>query len=274
MHSIEVTALDHVYVCVSDLARSLSFYDPVMALLGFKKGTKPIAGEPHVHYYNRVMQYSLRPARSGEQAHPYAVGALHHLCFRVADREAVEAAWRGLRDLGIAGSEPRLYEYRPDYYATFFEDPDGLRLEIVCDTELRRTLRRRWDELEGFEDPVSRLAPAPVSPVPDAHSLLADLPPALADELVEVLDRSDGVRVERIVSHGHASPPGFWYDQEERELVVVVEGAAAVAVEGRGAPIRMERGDWVLLEPHVRHRVEWTDPKRSTVWLAVFYAGR
>ena len=61
--SIEVGGIDHVYVAVTDLARSEAFYDGVMRLLGFKKGTAPIAGEPHFHYFNQVTQYSLRPAK-------------------------------------------------------------------------------------------------------------------------------------------------------------------------------------------------------------------
>ncbi len=268
MEPLEVTALDHVYVCVSDLARSVAFYDPVMAMLGFVKGQKAIGGDPHVHYYNRVMQYSLRPARSGVAADPYAVGAMHHLCFRVATSAAVDDAAGRLRALGIDASEPRLYEYRPDYYATFFEDPDGIRLEIVCETALRRTVRARWHELDRFEDPVAHLPPlAPIAPV--ARSLRDDIPASLPDELMTILARGDGARVERIVSRGHASPPGYWYDQDERELVMVVDGAARLAVEGAD-PIDMGPGDWIVLDAHVRHRVEWTDPDRDTIWLAVF----
>ncbi len=155
--TIVVTALDHVYVCVSDLSRAEAFYDPVMELLGFKKGTKPIGGAPHIHYFNQVMQYSIRPARDPRPHDSYRTGAMHHLCFRVRDRAAVDAVHRGLTDLGVAATEPATYEYRPDYYATFFADPDGIRLEVVCDTELRRTLRTRWHELDGFVNPISRL---------------------------------------------------------------------------------------------------------------------
>lgn len=151
---LEVVAVDHVYVAVSDMTRAEAFYDPVMEMLGFKKGTKPIAGEPHVHYFNRITQYTIRPARDGEAAEPYRVGALHHLCFRVADNAAVDEAWRRLDALGVPATAPRLYEYRDDYYATFFADPDGIRLEIVAEGELRRMVRERWDELAGFVDPI------------------------------------------------------------------------------------------------------------------------
>src|SRR5438552_18795740 len=125
---LDVTALDHLYVTVRDLRRSEAFYDPVMQLLGFRKGTSPIGGDPHVHYFNRVTQYSLRPARS-EPAHhdPYRVG-LHHVCFRVATRADVDAAARALATLGVDPTEPCLYpEYAPDYFATLFRVPGGSR---------------------------------------------------------------------------------------------------------------------------------------------------
>jgi glyoxylase I family protein len=154
---LEVTHLDHLYVTVSDLDRSVAFYDPVMRFLGFKKGTTPIGGEPHVHYFNRVMQYSLRPARSARGGHdPYSPG-LHHVCFRVASPAAVDAAARGLLALGVAASEPALHpEYAADYYATFFTDPDRIRLEIVAQRRMRTLVREHWDRLTEFENPVTK----------------------------------------------------------------------------------------------------------------------
>jgi len=154
--ALEVSGVDHIYVAVSDLARSVAFYDPVMRLLGFRKGTKPIAGEPHVHYFNPETQYTLRQAKSPAAHDPYAPG-LHHLCFRVATNADVDQAARELRALGVEATEPALYpEYSPDYYATFFPDPDGLRLEIVATRRVRRLLRDHWHELTEFEDPLQK----------------------------------------------------------------------------------------------------------------------
>lgn len=154
--SIDVGAIDHVYVAVSDLARSEAFYDGVMRLLGFKKGVFPIAGERHLHYFNRVTQYSIRPARSAGPHDSYRPG-LHHLCFRVADRDQVDEAARGLTALGVAASTPALYpEYAADYYATFFTDPDGIRLEIVALRAGRILVRDNWEKLTEFEDPVRK----------------------------------------------------------------------------------------------------------------------
>jgi glyoxylase I family protein len=156
---IEVCAVDHIYVAVSDLTRSIAFYDPVMKLLGFRKGTTPIAGEPHAHYFNRVTRYSLRPARRAGAVHdPYSPG-LHHLCLRLQDQGSVDQAAREIRALGVEISEPRLYqEYAPDYYATFFNDPDGIRLELVALRRLREIVRDQWDKLIEFENPVSKAA--------------------------------------------------------------------------------------------------------------------
>jgi glyoxylase I family protein len=154
--TLEVTAVDHIYVAVTDLARSIAFYDPLMRVLGFRKGTKPIAGEQHVHYFNRVTQYSLRPARGNRAHDPYSAG-LHHLCFRLPSREQVDAAAREIRGLGIEVSEPRLYpEYADDYYATFFADPDGIRLELVAMRRMRELVRDHWDQLTEFENPVAK----------------------------------------------------------------------------------------------------------------------
>jgi catechol 2,3-dioxygenase-like lactoylglutathione lyase family enzyme len=153
--ALEVTGIDHLYVSVSDFSRAVAFYDPVMRLLGFRKGTSPIAGEAHAHYFNRETQYTLRPAKRAVAHDPYAPG-LHHLCFRGDDRRR-GCRGAGLRALGVEATEPRRCpEYAPDYYATFFSDPDGLRLEIVALRRMRTLVRERWDELTEFENPVQK----------------------------------------------------------------------------------------------------------------------
>ena len=69
----------------------------------------------------------------------------------------VDEAARGLRELGVSVTEPTSYpEYDPDYYATFFEDPDGIRLEIVAEVERRRLIRDHWSELTEFENPLAK----------------------------------------------------------------------------------------------------------------------
>jgi catechol 2,3-dioxygenase-like lactoylglutathione lyase family enzyme len=142
---VEVIGIDHVYLAVHDLARSKRFYDGVMRVLGYAQVESVIGGDPHVHYYNRQFGFSLRPARSAVSHDPYAPG-LHHFCFRVVDERAVDRAVAELRALGVAATDPRTYpEYAPDYYATFFEDPDGIRLEITNFREVRRRRMFDWD---------------------------------------------------------------------------------------------------------------------------------
>ena len=154
---IEVTAIDHVYLAVTDLSRSEAFYDAIMKLLGFRKGTKPIGGERHLHYFNPVTQYTIRPAKPSAREHdPYQPG-LHHICFRVQSQTEVDAAAKGLREVGVEVTVPRFYpDYAPDYYATFFSDPDGIRLEIVAHRRLRSLIRDHWPELTEFEDPLTK----------------------------------------------------------------------------------------------------------------------
>ncbi|HYG89988.1 MAG TPA: cupin [Azospirillum sp.] len=103
-----------------------------------------------------------------------------------------------------------------------------------------------------------------------SDNLLKGLPTDLPDELITTLAEADGVRIESIVSTGHGSPEGFWYDQDWAEFVLLVAGSAGLEIEGE--PIRtLALGDWLVIPSHVRHRVAWTDPARPTVWLAVHY---
>ena len=89
------------------------------------------------------------------------------------------------------------------------------------------------------------------------------------EELLTTLAERPGVRIERIVSTGQASPPGFWYDQDWGEWVVLLSGAARLRFADEDEPRHLWSGDWVDIPPHCRHRVEWTDPDQPTVWLAV-----
>jgi cupin 2 domain-containing protein len=102
-------------------------------------------------------------------------------------------------------------------------------------------------------------------------NLFDDVPRALLAERVDVLLETPAVRLERIVSLGHATPPGEWFDQARDEWVVVLRGRARVRIEGETEERALGIGDHLLLRAHVRHRVEWTDSAGPTVWLAVFF---
>jgi len=103
-------------------------------------------------------------------------------------------------------------------------------------------------------------------------NLFGDVPAGAASEqFVELLSRP-GLRIERIVSSGQASPPQFWYDQPQGEWLVVLQGEAGLAFEGATAPCLLKPGDFIDIAPHRRHRVEWTHPEMPTIWLAVHYS--
>jgi cupin 2 domain-containing protein len=102
-------------------------------------------------------------------------------------------------------------------------------------------------------------------------NLFSELPVNLPEELIETIVDAADIRVERIVSTGHASPPGFWFDQAESEWVVVLRGEAVLAFEDETQTMRP--GDYVLIPPHRKHRVNSTSSKEPTVWLAVFFGG-
>jgi cupin 2 domain-containing protein len=97
------------------------------------------------------------------------------------------------------------------------------------------------------------------------------LPDARAAEYVEALFTRPGLRLERIVSLGQASPPGFWYDQPAGEWVLLLAGAARLRFADETEARLLGPGDWLDIAPHRPHRVDWTDPESPTVWLAVFY---
>ena len=104
-------------------------------------------------------------------------------------------------------------------------------------------------------------------PAPDNLFDLSGVDPR-AEQSLTLVD-AEGVKIERIVSSGQASPPGFWYDQPQGEWVLVLQGEARLAFEGEPAPRLLKEGDFVDIAPHRRHRVEST--AAPTVWLAVHY---
>jgi len=100
-------------------------------------------------------------------------------------------------------------------------------------------------------------------------NVFATLPANLPEELFTTLLQTTGIRIERIVSQGHQSPDGFWYDQPTGEWVIVLNGAARVDFEGH--TVEMGPGDYVDIPAHTKHRVAWTTPDEPTIWLAVHY---
>ena len=102
------------------------------------------------------------------------------------------------------------------------------------------------------------------------NNLYSKTPTSLPEEHVDIfLDASD-CTIKRIVSHGHSSPEGFWFDQECHEWVTLLQGTASLRFEGE-LPFTMSPGDCVNIPAHTRHRVETTAADQDTIWLAVYY---
>ena len=106
--------------------------------------------------------------------------------------------------------------------------------------------------------------------VPLLNNVFRGIPANLPQELFECLAESEDVRIERIVSRGHTTVPGEWYDQERSEWVLLLRGRAIIAFAEK-ASVTLEAGDYVNIAAHERHRVEWTLPDEDTIWLAVHY---
>jgi cupin 2 domain-containing protein len=102
-------------------------------------------------------------------------------------------------------------------------------------------------------------------------NIFKDIRPRSEEELVEPVSGCKGIRIERIVSQGHSSPPGFWYDQDRNEYVLLLSGSAGLLFEGESDMLVMLPGDYMDIPAHKKHRVEWTDPRQPTIWLTVYY---
>ncbi|MEO6920927.1 MAG: cupin domain-containing protein [Collimonas sp.] len=106
-----------------------------------------------------------------------------------------------------------------------------------------------------------------------AHgNLLTNLPPDGSAEVFELLHERDGLKIERIISTGHASPPGFWYDNPQEEWVLLLSGSAGLTLAGTAEQHVMQAGAWLHIPARCRHRIEWTDTAQPTIWLAVHHA--
>lgn len=106
--------------------------------------------------------------------------------------------------------------------------------------------------------------------ITDTENIFNNIPSELDDELFQILAGNENVRIEKIVSESHSSPPGFWYDQNETEFVILLSGSAKILFEDNSAAI-LKPGDYLIIPPHRKHRVEYTAKDEKSVWLAVFF---
>ena len=104
---------------------------------------------------------------------------------------------------------------------------------------------------------------------PVSTNFFGDIPEQLPEELFESILKQDNILIERIVSNGHVTPAGQWYDQTGDEWVMLLQGQAILLFEENQKLLRLSPGDYLLIPAHTRHRVEWTLPDFNTIWLAV-----
>ncbi len=101
-----------------------------------------------------------------------------------------------------------------------------------------------------------------------SRNLFTGIPEQMPEELFDTLLQREGVKLERIVSHGHTTPPGEWYDQPQDEWVVLLSGSATLKFDN-GETRHLTPGDHLLIPAHCKHRVEATDQQDKSVWLAL-----
>lgn len=102
-------------------------------------------------------------------------------------------------------------------------------------------------------------------------NILDNIPLVFEEEAFEDLLVTKHLKLERILSKGHVTPQGEWYDQDQNEWVLLLKGAASIKIAKQQGLVHLKAGDYLLIPAHQKHRVEWTSSEEVTVWLALFY---
>ena len=103
-----------------------------------------------------------------------------------------------------------------------------------------------------------------------ANNIFDGIASAGDKEVFSSLINNEHARIERIVSHGHTTEAGQWYDQLQNEWVMIIKGEARLEFEN-GRVETLKTGDYINIPAHQKHRVSWTKEETETVWLAVHY---
>ncbi|WP_373072237.1 cupin domain-containing protein [Sulfurimonas sp.] len=101
------------------------------------------------------------------------------------------------------------------------------------------------------------------------YSFLQDIPNSSKEEIFETIAKNESVRIERIISYGQVSPKDFWYDQDEDEFVIILDGNAEIEYDD-GTKYKLSKGDSLYIDAHQKHKVVYTS--NPAVWLAIFLA--
>jgi cupin 2 domain-containing protein len=105
----------------------------------------------------------------------------------------------------------------------------------------------------------------------DIRNIFSDIQKHAPDEILETILQTDKFKIERILSRGHATAEGDWYDQDKNEWVMVLKGSAGLLFEGDDKAVIMKTGDYINIPAHRKHLVEWTEPEEETIWLTIHY---
>jgi len=103
------------------------------------------------------------------------------------------------------------------------------------------------------------------------NNLFEAIPADIPDELFNDLLSNPKLRIERIVSYGHASQENQWYDQEHNEWVLLIKGKAQIEFQSDNRIVTLGEGSFLDIPAHTKHRVNWTKRKAQTIWLAIHY---
>ncbi len=138
---VRVVNIDHISVRVSDFARSKKFYAALFDFLGFKVLDEY---DDAIGWTNGKTRYWIGQADAQGKKHKYRIGdvGLHHYAFELRSRKDVDELQAFLKKLGATIVDPA-DEYYDDYYAVFFLDPDGLKLEGMKWGEKTRAQKRK-----------------------------------------------------------------------------------------------------------------------------------
>jgi catechol 2,3-dioxygenase-like lactoylglutathione lyase family enzyme len=135
-------AIHHIDITVSDPGRALEFYDFVLPLMGFRRiedaDEGPLWAGAHVEVGLQTARASVQTGKAGgTPAHDRRSPGLHHLAFTAQTRDAVDVFYERLQAAEVPIFDPpaEYPDYAPGYYAVFFADPDGIKLEYVFTPE-------------------------------------------------------------------------------------------------------------------------------------------
>ncbi len=104
----------------------------------------------------------------------------------------------------------------------------------------------------------------------ELNNIFKNIPDKLNREFIEELLSTKNFKLERIVSDGQKSPADFWYDQDENEFVLLLSGSAKISFDN-GKIFELNPGDYLIINAHQKHRVDWTSTDQKTFWLTLFF---